>query len=192
MRDAIEQVGDRMADRSAKGAKDALFPLAILEFGFDTIDQLLIGEPLVVENRTHEKIVIAPANAFDHREIFISMHSRRTQEDKFRNFVGIPRRVGEDDLSPKARTDKVVGGFLNELIEEDRQSTDEIIDGDLAPGVEMTAEFGAVVHENLGDFNVEMPRPRDAIGEPAFGLFGESVDQNQRLGGSIRMESRQE
>jgi hypothetical protein len=37
----------------------------------------------------------------------------------------------------------------------------------------------AIVDEDLGDLDVEVPGPGDSVREPALGLLGEAVDEDQ-------------
>ena len=40
---------------------------------------------------------------------------------------------------------------------------------------------GAVVDEQVGRVDIEVAPPEGGVAEPAFGLFGQAVDEHERL-----------
>ena len=92
---------------------------------------------------------------------------------------------------PRLEADQVVGRALDELVEVGREPVGEVIDGDLAPFVDPAMQRFAVVDEDLGDLDVEMPRPVGPVGEPAFRLLGQAVDQDQGGRASVVAEAMQ-
>ena len=56
----------------------------------------------------------------------------------------------------------------------------QVVDRDLAAGVDLLVERVAVVDQDLGNLDVELPRQCSPVGEPALRLLGQAVDQDQR------------
>ena len=98
-------------------------------------------------------------DALHHRQVLVAVDARGADQDEVRDLLGMADGVGQDDLAAEARADEVVGRALDELVEVVGEPFGQVIDRDLAARVDLLVERVAVVNEDLGNLNVEMPRP---------------------------------
>ena len=86
-----------------------------------------------VEDRLDQGVVLAAPDPLHHRQVLVAVEARGADQDQPRDLLGVPRRVGQDDLAAQARADQVVGRALDVLVEVVGQPVGQVVDGDLAP-----------------------------------------------------------
>ena len=74
----------------------------------------------------------------------------------------------------------MAGSSLDVFIEESTETISQIVDRDLAAGLDPRVDRIAVINQNLGNLHVEVSRKDRPVGKPTFRLFGKPIDENHR------------
>ena len=176
---ARQERGHRMADGAPQGLDHAELPPPVLELPAERLDHLVRGEMSVEKDRLDQGIVVAPPDPFDDRKVLVPMEARGADQDQPVDTLRMSNRIGQDDLAAEARADEVVRGTLDEIVQVGAETLGQVIDRNLAAGLDVAVEGPAVIDQDLRYLHVEMPRQVHPVGEPALRLLGQSVDEDQ-------------
>src|SRR4051812_21409167 len=85
----------------------------------------------------------------------------------------------DGELPAQAAGDEVKGGQLHEVVQIELQLIGQERHTDRIAVLDAFVQHGAVVNKQLRNLHVEMLLPMNTVAEPALGLLGEPVDENQ-------------